>query len=49
MHIALGSSFAELGGENKSSLHWDIITDMRDGGQVFVDGELFYDSGEFKV
>ncbi|MCJ7825710.1 MAG: aminopeptidase, partial [Anaerolineales bacterium] len=24
MHIALGSSFAELGGLNKSSLHWDI-------------------------
>jgi len=49
MHVALGSSFAELGGENKSSLHWDIITDMKDGGQVYVDGELFYDSGEFKI
>jgi aminopeptidase len=49
MHIALGSGFPELGGENTSSLHWDIITDMREGGKVYVDGELFYDSGEFKV
>jgi len=49
MHVALGSSFAELGGENQSALHWDIITEMKDGGQIFVDGELFYDSGEFKV
>jgi aminopeptidase len=49
MHIALGSSYADVGGLNQSSIHWDIITDMRDGGQVFVDGELFYESGEFKV
>ena len=49
MHVALGSSFAELGGENQSSLHWDIITDMKDGGKIYVDDELFYDSGEFKI
>ena len=42
-------SFAELGGENQSSLHWDIITDMKDGGKIYVDDELFYDSGEFKI
>ena len=49
MHIALGSGFPELGSKNISALHWDIITEMREGGQVFVDGELFYDSGEFVV
>ncbi|MEJ2012363.1 MAG: aminopeptidase [Anaerolineales bacterium] len=49
MHVALGGGFPELGGQNKSSLHWDIITDMKDGGRIFVDGELFYDSGQFKV
>jgi aminopeptidase len=47
MHIALGSGFPELGSKNTSGLHWDIITEMRDGGQIFVDGELFYDSGMF--
>ena len=49
IHLALGTSFPELGGKNKSAIHWDMITDMRDGGQIFVDGELFYESGEFKV
>lgn len=49
MHIALGSGFPELGSKNTSGLHWDIITEMRDGGKIFVDGELFYDSGEFVV
>ncbi len=49
MHIALGSGFPEVGGENTSGLHWDIITEMRDGGKIFVDGELFYDSGDFVV
>jgi aminopeptidase len=49
MHIALGSGFPELGSQNTSGLHWDIITEMRDGGQIFVDDELFYDSGKFVV
>lgn len=49
MHVALGSSYFETGGLNKSAIHWDIITDMREGGKIYVDGELFYDSGEFKI
>jgi aminopeptidase len=49
IHMALGAGFKEIGGVNESGLHWDMICDMRDGGQIFVDGELFYESGEFKV
>jgi aminopeptidase len=49
IHMALGAGFKEIGGKNESGLHWDMICDMRDGGQIFVDGELFYASGEFKV
>lgn len=49
IHMALGAGFEEIGGKNKSGIHWDMICDMRDGGQIFVDGELFYESGEFKV
>jgi aminopeptidase len=47
IHMALGTGYPESGSKNKSTIHWDMICDMRDGGQVFVDGELFYDSGEF--
>jgi len=49
IHIALGAGFEEIGGKNVSGLHWDMICDMRDGGQIWVDGELFYENGHFKV
>jgi len=49
IHMALGFGFAQVGGKNESAIHWDLICDMRDGGQIFADGELFYESGVFKV
>lgn len=49
IHLALGNSFPEANGENRSSLHWDMICDMRDGGKIWVDDELFYDSGRFSI
>ena len=48
-HMALGAGYPETGSKNKSALHWDMICDMRDGGQIWVDGELFYENGHFKV
>ena len=49
IHMAVGFGYPETGSVNKSAIHWDMICDMRDGGQITVDGELFYDSGEFKI
>jgi aminopeptidase len=49
IHLALGSGFPETGSKNVSSLHWDMLCDMHDGGQIFVDGDLIYESGEFKT
>ena len=49
IHMAVGASYPETGGKNKSAVHWDMICDMRDGGQIFIDDELFYDSGKFTV
>jgi len=34
---------------DSSAVHWDFICDMRDGGQAYVDGELFYEGGKFLV
>lgn len=46
MHLALGRSYASCGGLNNSALHWDIVTDLRDGGEVTVDGTpVFIDGG----
>jgi len=48
-HIALGKSYAESKGENKSAIHWDMICDLRNGGEITIDGELFYKDGAFVI
>jgi aminopeptidase len=49
IHMALGHGLEDAGGVNKSALHWDLVTDMREGGRIFAGGELVYESGEFKI
>ncbi len=46
IHIALGSAYPATGSKNRSSLHWDMICDMRKGGEIYADGELFYKDGK---
>ena len=48
IHCALGNSYPNAGGTNKSAIHWDIVTDMRQG-RITVDGELLYENGEFVI
>ncbi len=48
IHMALGDSMPEAGGKNKSSIHWDMLCDMRSEGRIYADGELFYENGSFK-
>ena len=47
IHLALGESYAETGGKNKSALHWDMIKDLRQDGALYVDGKLFQKNGKF--
>jgi aminopeptidase len=47
VHLALGRSVPGTGGENTSGLHWDIVCDLRQGGEVYADGELIYRNGAF--
>ena len=46
IHIALGRSYPSTGGKNKSAIHWDIVKDLRQEGQVYVDGKLVFDNGQ---
>jgi aminopeptidase len=46
-HMALGAGYPETGSHNKSSIHWDMICDLRTDSEILVDGELFYKNGEF--
>jgi aminopeptidase len=47
VHLALGTAYPESGGLNRSALHWDMICDLRTGGEVYADGELVYRDGRF--
>jgi aminopeptidase len=47
IHLALGMGFADLGGVNRSSLHLDLICDLRREGEVYADGELVWRDGRF--
>jgi aminopeptidase len=45
VHLALGYSFAVLGGTNESALHWDIVKDLRSGGRIELDGRVVQENG----
>jgi aminopeptidase len=49
VHMAVGAGYPETGSVNRSSVHWDMIVDLRHGGQVKVDGEPFLRDGRFLV
>jgi len=49
IHMALGRGYPETGSKNESSIHWDMICDMRDGSEIVVDGQLFYKNGQFVI
>ncbi len=49
VHMAVGLGYPETGSQNKSAIHWDMIADLRQGGQVDVDGEPFMRDGVFVV
>ena len=49
VHLALGRSYTNTGGVNDSSIHWDMITDLRRGGAIYLDGELFQKDGKFTI
>jgi len=47
IHCAVGSGYPETGSKNKSSLHWDMMCDLRKRGEVYADDELIYRNGRF--
>jgi len=48
-HMALGAGYPETGSLNKSVIHWDMICDMRRDAEIRVDGDLFYQNGQFAI
>ncbi|MBQ2984497.1 MAG: aminopeptidase [Candidatus Gastranaerophilales bacterium] len=49
IHVAFGASYPEAGGKNQSGLHWDMIKNMKNGGEIYADGNLIYQNGKFII
>lgn len=49
IHMAIGQSYLQCGGKNKSTVHWDMISDMKQGGEIWTDGEKIYQDGKFLI
>ena len=49
IHMALGNAVPDAGGKNQSMVHWDIVHGMQNGGEILIDGDVFYRSGQFMV
>jgi aminopeptidase len=47
VHMAIGQSYLQTGGKNQSSIHWDMIANMMNGGEIYADDEKIYESGRF--
>jgi aminopeptidase len=47
VHLAIGNSYSATGGTNVSAVHWDIVKDLRRGGQLYADGRLVQESGRW--
>lgn len=46
-HLALGRSYPDSRGQNESAIHWDMVCDLRPGGEIRVDDVLIHKDGKF--
>ena len=49
VHLALGRSYTETLGKNESALHWDMIKDLRLGGELYLDGTMVQKDGRWLI
>jgi len=49
VHIALGRAYPGTGGTNRSAIHWDIVKDMRQEGEVYLDEKLIFENGHMLI
>ena len=49
IHLAVGQAYLQNKGVNKSSIHWDMITDMKTDSRIIADGKTIYENGHFII
>jgi aminopeptidase len=49
VHLAVGASYTYAGGRNESAVHWDMVKDLRRGGELHLDGEVVQRDGAWLI
>ena len=49
VHFAVGNSYSFNGGTNESSIHWDLVKDLRSEGRIYADGRLVQQNGRWEL
>lgn len=49
VHLAVGASYTYSGGKNQSAIHWDMVKDLRPGGELYADDELVQTNGNWTI
>jgi aminopeptidase len=49
IHLAIGTGFPQVGGRNKSAIHWDMVKELRNGGRIELDGEIVQENGAWGI
>jgi aminopeptidase len=47
IHLAIGAGIPSIGGNNVSSVHWDMVKELRNGGRIECDGEVVQQDGQW--
>ncbi len=47
IHMALGNSYSDADNGNRSAIHWDLILNQVEGGEIYFDDVLIRKNGEF--
>ncbi|MFA6088611.1 MAG: aminopeptidase [Candidatus Woesearchaeota archaeon] len=48
-HVALGSAYTNTGGTNDSTIHWDMVCGLENGGKIYGDDNLIFENGEWQI
>jgi aminopeptidase len=45
IHLAVGAAYEQPG--NQSAIHWDMVKNLKNGGEIYLDGKLVQKNGEW--
>lgn len=49
VHLAVGAGFPFIGGKNESTVHWDMVKNLHNGGKILLDGEVVQENGNWLI